>query len=82
MKAAIYCRVSTDNQEREGTSLQTQLENCLTFCQGKGYDVAYRFSEAYSGLSLERPELYKERELVSTEAKAGAEYQVLRWGTC
>ncbi len=31
MKAAIYCRVSTDNQEAEGTSLQTQLEACLLF---------------------------------------------------
>ena len=67
MKAAIYCRVSTDNQEREGTSLQTQLENCLTYCQDKGYDVSYRFSEAYSGLSLERPELDKLRELVRNE---------------
>ena len=57
IKAAVYCRVSTDNQEREGMSLQTQLENCLTYCQGKGYDVSYRFSEAYSGLSLEWPEL-------------------------
>ena len=53
MKATIYCRASTDNLEREGTSLQTQLENCLTYCQDKGYDVSYRFSEAYSGLSLE-----------------------------
>jgi hypothetical protein len=26
--AAIYCRVSTEDQEREGTSLQTQLEVC------------------------------------------------------
>lgn len=68
MKAAVYCRVSTDNQEREGTSLQTQLENCLTYCQGKGYDVSYRFSEAYSGLSLERPELDKLREMVRTES--------------
>ena len=68
MKAAVYTRVSTDNQEREGTSLQTQLENCLTYCRGKGYDVSYRFSEAYSGLSLERPELDKLRELVRTEA--------------
>ncbi len=68
MKAAIYCRVSTDNQEREGTSLQTQLENCLTYCRDKGCDVAYRFSETYSGLSLERPELDKLRELVRTEA--------------
>ena len=67
MKAAIYCRVSTDNQEREGTSLQTQLENCLTYCQSKSYDVSYRFSEAYSGLSLERPELDKLRELVRNE---------------
>jgi hypothetical protein len=31
--AAIYCRVSTDNQEREGTSLKTQLEACLKYCQ-------------------------------------------------
>ncbi len=68
MKAAIYCRVSTDSQETEGTSLQTQLESCLTYCQGKDYDVSYRFSEAYSGLSLERPELDKLRELVRTES--------------
>jgi site-specific DNA recombinase len=65
--AAIYCRVSTDNQEQEGTSLQTQLEACLKYCQDKGYDVAYRFSEAYSGLSLERPELDKLRDLVRNE---------------
>jgi len=61
---AIYCRVSTDNQETEGTSLQTQLEACLKYCQGKGYQVAYRFSEAYSGLTLERPKLNELRELI------------------
>lgn len=65
---AIYCRVSTDNQEQEGTSLQTQLENCLVYCQSKGYEAVHRFSEAYSGLSLERAELNKLRELV----RAGA----------
>ena len=64
MRAAIYCRVSTEDQEREGTSLQTQLEACLKYCQDKGYDVAYRFSEAYSGLTLERPKLNELRELV------------------
>jgi site-specific DNA recombinase len=62
--AAIYCRVSTDNQEAEGTSLQTQLEACVKYCHDKGYDVAYRFSEAYSGLTLERPKLNGLRELV------------------
>lgn len=65
--AAIYCRVSSEGQETEGTSLQTQLEACLKYCRDKGYEVAYRFSEAYSGLSLERPELDKLRELVRAE---------------
>ncbi len=66
--AADYCRVSTDDQQREGTSLQTQLESCARYCQEKGLDVAYTFSEAYSGLSLERPELDKLRELVRSES--------------
>ena len=64
---AIYCRVSTDNQETEGTSLQTQLEACRDYCQNKGYDVTHRFSEAYSGLTLERPKLNELRELVRNE---------------
>ena len=62
MRAAIYTRVSTDNQEQEGTSLQTQLEACLKYCHDKGYDVACRYSEAYSGLTLERPKLNELRE--------------------
>lgn len=65
--AAIYCRVSTETQEREGTSLETQLQGCLQYCEGKGYNVAYRFSEAYSGLNLERPKLDELRELVRNE---------------
>ena len=68
MKAAIYCRVSTDNQEAEGTSLQTQLEACREYCQNKGYDVSYQFSEAYSGLALERPKINELRELVRNDA--------------
>jgi hypothetical protein len=27
VRTAIYCRVSTEGQEQDGTSLQTQLEN-------------------------------------------------------
>ncbi|MFX1537134.1 MAG: recombinase family protein [Promethearchaeota archaeon] len=67
MKAAIYCRVSTEGQEQEGTSLQTQLEACLKYCKQKGYEVVYQFSEAWSGLSLERPQLTKLREIIRNE---------------
>jgi len=65
--AAIYCRVSTDNQESEGTSLQTQLEACLNYCREKEYQVAYRFSEVYSGLTLDRPKLNELRDLVRAD---------------
>jgi site-specific DNA recombinase len=64
IRAAIYCRVSTDNQETEGTSLQTQLEACLNYCQDKGYQVNHQFSEAKSGLMLDRPKLDELRDLV------------------
>ncbi len=65
--AAIYCRVSTDNQEAEGTSLQTQLDACLNYCHGKVYDATYRFSEAYSGLTIDRSKLNELRKLVRNE---------------
>ena len=68
MKAAIYCRVSTEGQEQDGTSLQTQLEACQRYCQSKGYEVTYQFSEAWSGLSLERPKLAELREVVRSES--------------
>jgi len=64
MKAAIYCRVSTDDQEREGTSLKTQMDACLDYCHKKGYEVSQRFSEAYSGLTLDRPKLRELQGLI------------------
>ncbi len=66
--AAIYCRVSTEGQEQDGTSLQTQLEACQKYCQVKGYEIAYQFSEAWSGLSLERPRLAELREVIRSES--------------
>ena len=64
MITAIYCRVSTDNQESEGSSLQTQLQACLEYCQENEYQVAYQFNEAYSGLTLDRPRLNELRDLI------------------
>ncbi len=68
MKIIIYCRVSTEGQEQDGTSLRTQLEACKKYCQTKGYEVAYEFNEAWSGLTLERPKLAELREVVRSES--------------
>jgi len=67
MKSATYCRVSTEGQEQDGTSLQTQLEACRKYCQARQYEIEYELSEAWSGLSLERPKLSELRELVRLE---------------
>ena len=67
MNAAIYCRVSTSRQEEEGTSLETQLEQCLAYAEANGHEVRgdHIFLEQYSGADLIlRPKLGQVRELV------------------
>lgn len=63
MRAAIYCRVSTEDQEKEGSSLDTQREACLVKAEELGYEVPddLNFTETYSGLTLDRPLLSKLR---------------------
>ena len=71
MKAAIYCRVSTEDQEREGSSLDSQLGACLKVAVDQGWEVPsqYIVKETWSGLTLDRPDLTqlrnwaKEREI-------------------
>jgi len=36
--AAINCRVSNEDQEREGTSLDSQLEACLRMARHWGWE--------------------------------------------
>lgn len=68
--AAIYARVSTDPQEKEGTSLDTQIEAMLKSGQELNLVIPqdYRFREVFSGLTRERPLLAKVRELIRTRA--------------
>ncbi len=70
MKAVIYCRVSTEDQEREGTSLQSQLDACLKLARERDYEVPEGFTimETYSGLSLDRPRLNEMRQWVRDKA--------------
>ena len=65
-RAAIYCRVSTDNQERN-TSLDSQEEACRQYARELGYTVAEEHvrRETHSGAELwERPHLTQIRKTI------------------
>ena len=62
-KAAIYSRVSTDEQVK-GYSLQTQMEACLAYAKERGYDVVGTFSDDYTGAAIDRPELNNLRDFM------------------
>jgi len=68
---ATYYRVSTDNQETEGTSLDTQREACLKYCKEHGYQVTHQFIETWTGTELERPKLDELRQAVRNEEIIG-----------
>ena len=57
MRAALYARVSTDDQAREGFSLDAQVKRMEAYCRVRGWEVAgvYR-DEGQSGRSSSRPE--------------------------
>jgi site-specific DNA recombinase len=66
MRAVVYCRVSTEDQEREGTSLDSQREACIKKAWELGYEAPEEFIilETYSGLTLDRPKLPQLRQWV------------------
>jgi len=54
MKVAIYCRVSTAEQDAD-----KQLFVCEKYCEANGYDVAYIYKDTISGSTTSRPEFNK-----------------------
>jgi site-specific DNA recombinase len=64
MRAALYCRVSTDEQA-EKFGLSSQLHELRAFATEHGYTVphgAEYLDDGYSGVELERPALARLRE--------------------
>ena len=59
--AAIYSRVSTDEQTK-GYSLQTQVDACHSYAQDRKYAVVEVFSDDYTGAAIDRPGLNKLRD--------------------
>lgn len=58
MRAAIYCRVSTDEQA-DNASLPTQEASCRAWCAEHGHQVVAVYRDTASGTLWERPELQR-----------------------
>ncbi|MDR3765765.1 MAG: recombinase family protein [Butyricicoccus sp.] len=55
-QAALYVRVSTQEQATEGYSIQAQLERLRAYCTARGWQVAHEYVDpGYSGAKLDRP---------------------------
>jgi DNA invertase Pin-like site-specific DNA recombinase len=57
LRAAIYARVSTEDQARDGFSIAAQLKRLRAYCLARGWAVAGEYvDDGFSGRSAERPE--------------------------
>ena len=64
--AALYTRVSTDLQEKEGT-IASQQEALREFAAAKGYTIVAEYTDdGYSGAKLQRPGLDRLRDALQT----------------
>src|SRR4051812_34439158 len=66
-RVVIYSRVSTDAQERDGSSLETQERACLNYSQAAGWTVVELVRDAESGYTLERPGIARVRQLLQSQ---------------
>ena len=56
MRAALYARVSTEDQAKEGFSLEAQMDKLEAYCRDEGLDVAGHYvDDGYSGTKTNRP---------------------------
>lgn len=63
VRAAIYTRVSTEDQAKEGFSLDAQLEKLRAYCTARDWEIAGEYvDEGYSGRKTRRPAYTKMME--------------------
>ena len=62
-KVAIYARVSTEDQAKEGFSLASQLEKLRSYCKARGWSIVGEYiDDGYSGRNTNRPAYRKMME--------------------
>jgi len=56
MRAALYARVSTEDQAKEGFSIPAQLKRLNAYCRARGWQAIKEYvDDGYSGRSVKRP---------------------------
>lgn len=71
MKIAIYARVSTDAQAKEGT-IDSQIEALKDYAKAHNLEIAFEcFDDGYSGTTLDRPGLDQLRDLAQSGSIEG-----------
>jgi len=67
MRVAIYTRVSTEDQAKEGFSLDAQLEKLRAYCTARGWEISGEYiDEGYSGRKTRRPAYTRMMENINT----------------
>jgi site-specific DNA recombinase len=65
LQAILYARVSTSQQERDGTSIDSQLAALKAYAKKQKYSVLKTISESHTGADLwDRPGITQARELI------------------
>jgi len=55
-KVAIYARVSTEEQAREGISVDAQIDKCTSYCNARGWDIYKVYKDpGFSAGTMDRP---------------------------
>jgi len=67
IRAAIYARVSTDEQKSRGYSLGEQVAASQLYADERGYEVVGIYQDDFTGMSMDRPELDRLREAVKRD---------------
>lgn len=55
LEALVYVRVSTDKQERDGTSLEAQLSDCRRYVHQHGWLLGDEYKDVLSGRRADHP---------------------------
>ena len=67
VRVAIYTRVSTEEQAKEGFSLDAQLDKLRSYCKARDWEIAGEYiDDGYSGRKIKRPAYLRMMEEMDT----------------